>query len=160
MDIFSREADVVLRSSATADDGVVFMRACMTRCFNEHVELLQSDGGPEFKSELALRVLLRDPSSTRGYCCKHFCANRSRAVLGAPEYSLQPPLTCGSTEQAESLVDAWQNIASATHCVRQIRQKGFSAVMPLCGVSMRWIRRPLVPQPKQLADLSMTCAGK
>lgn len=58
VDIFSREADVLLRSSVTADDGVVFLRACMERRFNGHVELLQSDGGPEFKGEFALRALL------------------------------------------------------------------------------------------------------
>lgn len=58
VDIFSREADVLLRSSVTADDGVIFLRACMKRRFNGHVELLQSDGGPEFKGEFALRVLL------------------------------------------------------------------------------------------------------
>ena len=58
VDIFSREADVILRSNGTADDGVVFLRIAMARRFNSHVELLQSDGGPEFKGEFALRVLL------------------------------------------------------------------------------------------------------
>ena len=58
VDIFSREADVLLRSSVTGDDGVVFLRSCMKRRFNGHVELLQSDAGPEFKGEFALRVLL------------------------------------------------------------------------------------------------------
>lgn len=58
VDIFSREADVILRSGVTADDGVVFLRICMKRRFNSHVELLQSDGGPEFKGEFALRVRL------------------------------------------------------------------------------------------------------
>jgi len=58
IDIFSREADVLLRSSVTAQDGVVFLRACMRRRFDGHVELLQSDGGPEFKGEFALRALL------------------------------------------------------------------------------------------------------
>jgi len=58
VDIFSREADVLLRSSVTAADGVVFLRACMGRRFGGHVELLQSDGGPEFKGEFALRALL------------------------------------------------------------------------------------------------------
>ena len=58
VDIFSREADVLLRSSVTAADGVVFLRACMGRRFDGHVALLQSDGGPEFKGEFALRALL------------------------------------------------------------------------------------------------------
>lgn len=58
VDIFSREADVLLRGAVTADDGVVFLRLSMQRRFDGHVELLQSDGGPEFKGEFALRALL------------------------------------------------------------------------------------------------------
>ena len=58
VDIFSREADVLLRPSVTAEDGVVFLRACMERRFNGYVELLQSDGGPEFKGAFALRARL------------------------------------------------------------------------------------------------------
>lgn len=58
VDIFSREADVLLRSSVTADDGVAFLRSCMERRFGGHVQLLQSDGGPEFKGEFALRAPL------------------------------------------------------------------------------------------------------
>ena len=58
IDIFSREAGVVLRASVTADDGLAFLRTCMRRRFNGHVELLQSDGGPEFKGEFALRAVL------------------------------------------------------------------------------------------------------
>ncbi len=58
IDIFSREADVLLRSSVTSDDGVVFLRSCMKRRFDGHVELLQNDGGPEFKGEFALRARL------------------------------------------------------------------------------------------------------
>ena len=58
VDIFSREADVLLRGGATADDGVAFLRLSMQRRFDGHVELLQNDGGPEFKGEFALRALL------------------------------------------------------------------------------------------------------
>ena len=49
---------MLLRGSVTAADGVVFLRACMKRRFDGHVELLQSDGGPESKGEFALRALL------------------------------------------------------------------------------------------------------
>lgn len=64
VDIFSREADVVLRPALTSAEAVIFLRRCMQRRFgvergHEHkVELLQSDGGPEFKGEFPLRVLL------------------------------------------------------------------------------------------------------
>lgn len=56
VDIFSREADVVLRPSLTSADGAVFLDTCMQRRFNGHVELIQSDGGPEFKDKFKQRV--------------------------------------------------------------------------------------------------------
>ena len=40
VDIFSREVDVMLRSSVTSDDGGVFLRSCMKRRFDGHVELM------------------------------------------------------------------------------------------------------------------------
>lgn len=51
---------------------------------------------------------------------------------------------------ATTLVRAWEALGRATHAVLQVRQKGFGLVMPFCGVSMRWIVRPLVPQPLRL----------
>ena len=56
VDIYSREADVVLRPSLTSHDGRVFLDTCMKRRFNLHSELIQSDGGPEFKDEFRRRV--------------------------------------------------------------------------------------------------------
>jgi len=56
IDIFSREADVVLRPSLTSSDGEVFLDTCMQRRFNGHVELIQSDGGPEFKDKFKQKV--------------------------------------------------------------------------------------------------------
>lgn len=57
IDIYSREADVVLRPSLTSLDGVIFLDTCMKRRFNSHSELIQSDGGPEFKDKFKLKVL-------------------------------------------------------------------------------------------------------
>jgi transposase InsO family protein len=37
-------------------DGLFFLRVAMQRRFEGHVQLLQTDGGPEFKGEFALRV--------------------------------------------------------------------------------------------------------
>lgn len=56
VDIFSREADVVLRPSLTSIDGAIFLDTCMQRRFNGHVELIQSDGGPEFKDKFKKKV--------------------------------------------------------------------------------------------------------
>jgi hypothetical protein len=59
---------------------------------------------------------------------------------------------CGNETHADALVDAWQEIAHATQVVSQVRQKGFAQMLPFCNVGMRWITRPLVPQPIQLSD--------
>ena len=57
---------------------------------------------------------------------------------------------CG--DRAETLVGVWKSVAKSVHCVSQIRQKGFCAVLPFAGVSMRWLIRPLVPQPEKLTE--------
>ena len=55
-----------------------------------------------------------------------------------------------SETHAEAILGVWETVAKATHAVQQIRQKGFGLVLPFCGVSMRWIVRPLVPAPEKL----------
>jgi len=56
VDIYSREADVVLRPSLTSHDGAIFLDTTMRRRFDSHSELIQSDGGPEFKDEFRRKV--------------------------------------------------------------------------------------------------------
>ena len=56
VDIFSKEADVVLRPTLTSADGAVFLDTCMQRRFSGHVELIQSDGGHEFKDKFKQKV--------------------------------------------------------------------------------------------------------
>ena len=51
VDIFSKEVDVLLRPSLTSHDGLIFLETAMARRFNGHSELIQADGGPEFKDE-------------------------------------------------------------------------------------------------------------
>ena len=57
IDIFSREADILLRPSLTGHDGYLFLKKSMERRFDEYVGLIQTDGGPEFKDEFSLHVL-------------------------------------------------------------------------------------------------------
>jgi transposase InsO family protein len=57
VDIFSKEVDVLLRPSLTSKDGLVFLKTSMERRFGGHVDLLQADGGPEFKAEFKKHVL-------------------------------------------------------------------------------------------------------
>ncbi len=63
VDIFSREADVVLRPSLTAADGLLFLKVCMKRRFEGFVGLIQTDGGSEFEREFAFNVW--------NYCDRH-----------------------------------------------------------------------------------------
>ncbi len=56
VDIFSKEADVILRPSLTSHDGAIFLDTCMQRRFNSHSDMIQSDGGPEFKDEFRKKV--------------------------------------------------------------------------------------------------------
>lgn len=56
VDIYSREADVLLRPSLTSHDGALFLKTSMKRRFNSFSELIQADGGPEFKDEFKANV--------------------------------------------------------------------------------------------------------
>lgn len=63
VDIYSREADVLLRSALTAENGAAFLHRCMRRRFNRFVEVVQTDGGSEFEAEFATQVW--------NYCRQH-----------------------------------------------------------------------------------------
>ena len=51
VDIFTREADVMLTSELTSTKGAMFLAQCMPRRYDGFVELIQTDGGPEFKAD-------------------------------------------------------------------------------------------------------------
>ena len=57
VDIFSKEVDVLLRPSLTSHDGLIFLETAMKRRFNGYSDLIQADGGPEFKDEFRKNVL-------------------------------------------------------------------------------------------------------
>ena len=56
VDIFIREADVLLRPALTAEHGAAFLHRCMRRRFNRFVDVVQTDGGSEFEAEFASQV--------------------------------------------------------------------------------------------------------
>ena len=56
VDIFSREADVLLRPALTAEHGAAFLHRCRRRRFNRFVQTVQTDGGSEFEAEFAVQV--------------------------------------------------------------------------------------------------------
>lgn len=70
VDIYSKEADVLLRSSLEAVDGRAFLHYCMSRRFDGHAELIQTDGGSEFKKEFLAEV--------GDYCQRHRVARPYR----------------------------------------------------------------------------------
>ncbi len=63
VDIYTKEADVVLQTGLTSEDGAAFLRTAMTRRFTGPVQVVQTDGGPEFKGAFAQLV--------RQYCTRH-----------------------------------------------------------------------------------------
>jgi len=58
VDIFSKETDVLSLPSLTAIDGRLFLHTTMRRRFDGFAELIQTDGGPEFKAEFHLDTKL------------------------------------------------------------------------------------------------------
>ena len=63
IDMYTKEAEVVLRPTLTSDDGAAFLQTAMSRRFTGHVAVLQTDGGPEFKGAFAQQA--------RAYCDRH-----------------------------------------------------------------------------------------
>lgn len=57
IDICSREADVYLTPALTAEYGYEFLKACMQRRFNNFSEMIQTDGGSEFKQAFKQHIL-------------------------------------------------------------------------------------------------------
>jgi len=56
IDIFTREADILLAPELTARYGFQFLIQSMKRRFDGHVHLIQTDGGPEFKADFIKHV--------------------------------------------------------------------------------------------------------
>ena len=63
IDIYTKEADILVAPALTAAYGCAFLEQAMARRFNGWVELIQTDGGSEFKESFAHRV--------RTYCQRH-----------------------------------------------------------------------------------------
>jgi hypothetical protein len=70
IDIFSREADILLAPELTARYGNRFLIQSMKRRFDGHAHLIQTDGGPEFKADFILHV--------HSFCDRHRIARPYR----------------------------------------------------------------------------------
>jgi len=109
VDIYTRESDVLLRPALEARDGQAFLHHCMPRRFGSFAQIIQTDGGSEFKKEFH-----QDVSQ---YCHQHRVArpykkneqsfiesyNRSlrKECLGWSKYS------ASEIPQLSLLVDDW-----------------------------------------------------
>lgn len=113
VDCFSREADVLLAPQLTSRYGYRFLTQSMDRRFDNHVELIQTDGGPEFKDQFTDHV--------GQYCDRHrisrpykkneqsFVESFNRTVrkecLGWINY--RPNQLADATEMIESFLDRY-----------------------------------------------------
>ncbi len=108
VDIYSKEADIMLAPALTAAYGRVFLEQAMARRFGGHVALIQTDGGSEFKEAFLERV--------PAYCDRHRVArpykkneqayvesfNRTvrKECLGWARYSAADLPTCQAAVEA------------------------------------------------------------
>ena len=70
IDIFTREADILIAPELTAKYGRRFLSQSMERRFGSHVHLIQTDGGPEFKADFLIGL--------SAYCDRHRIARPYR----------------------------------------------------------------------------------
>ena len=70
IDIYSKEGAVLLRPSLEAQEGQLFLRHCFPSIFGRFVEVIQTDGGPEFKGAFA--------EEAKRYCGHHRVARPYR----------------------------------------------------------------------------------
>jgi len=70
IDIYTKEADILIAPALTAQYGCVFLEQAMTCRFDGYVQTIQTDGGSEFKEAFPERV--------RAYCQRHRIARPYR----------------------------------------------------------------------------------
>jgi len=113
IDIFTKEADILLAPELTAKYGTKFLFQSMRGRFGGHVRLIQTDGGPEFKADFLTNVHL--------FCDRHRVArpyrkneqsyiesfNRTvrKECLGWNKYQMQDLAEC--TEMVESFLQRY-----------------------------------------------------
>jgi transposase len=70
IDVYTKEADILLAPELTAEYGSKFLFQSMKRRFDDHVNLIQTDGGPEFKADFIMNV--------QSFCERHRIARPYR----------------------------------------------------------------------------------
>ena len=109
------------------------------------------------------RRLARPKSPSRRPTCRS-PARCSKAYSPSPAPACSPatarccaaPRPSPARRAAETLVGVWNNVKLANLVLSKVQQKGFCHLLPFAGVSMRWLVRPLVPQPEKLTPAEKT----
>lgn len=113
IDIFTREADILVAPELTATYGHQFLTQSMTRRFNNHVHLLQTDGGSEFKEEFKTHVnefcdrhrVARPYKKNEQAYIESFNRTVRKECLGWIKYKAGQLATC--TKVVESFLDRY-----------------------------------------------------
>lgn len=129
IDIYTREADIFMAPALTAEHGYHFLKQSMARRFDGHVQLVQTDGGPEFKEIFKSHI--------REYCDRHRIArpykkneqayiesfNRTvrKECLGWAKYRIHDQIHC--TNLVEVFLDRY-------HYDRPHMGKGMKPLLP------------------------------
>jgi hypothetical protein len=108
IDIFTREADILVTPALTADYGRVFLEQSMSRRFDGHVQLIQNDGGPEFKESFTRHVY--------EYCDRH---RVSRPYKKNEQAYIE---SFNRTVRKECLGWTKYHIADLSHCTHLVEQ--------------------------------------
>lgn len=127
IDIYTKDADILLAPALTAQYGCQFLDQSMDRRFDGHVNLLQNDGGPEFKAEFKQQV--------HQYCDRHRIARPYRKNEQAYIESFN------RTVRKECL--GWtkyrqDQLATCTHLVDQFLAR-YHTTRPHMGLGMKTI---------------------
>ena len=102
IDIFTREADILLAPELTSAYGYQFLKQSMERRFNNFAHLIQTDGGPEFKDEFKRNVnqfcdrhrIARPYRKNEQYFIESFNRTVRKECLGWLKYKTSQLKTC------------------------------------------------------------------
>jgi transposase InsO family protein len=113
IDIFTREADILLATELTARHGSRFLFQSMRRRFGGRVHLIQTDGGPEFKADFLKHVgafcdrhrIARPYRKNEQSYIESFNRTVRKECLGWSKYKINQLKEC--TEMVESFLERY-----------------------------------------------------
>src|SRR5258708_9318876 len=115
VDCFTKEVDVILAPELTSEYGYRFLTRSMNRRFNNYSEVIQNDGGPEFKDKFKLHVLefcgrhrvARPYKKNEQSFIESFNRTLRKECLGWIKYNTNQLTDC--TEMVESFLERYHS---------------------------------------------------